>query len=289
MFKLRKYIGCFLLIFTFAFAGCGKKQEKKVVARIGSEKITLEDVASKIRSAPLSYQEYLSTEPGRRQFLDIFMRQKIMLVLAKKSNLHKRKDILTSVEEFKQDYKNKVRQFEEERLIEEYLKEMEKTELNVPDSEIEQYYKDNKKDFDRPVEIRLSHILLSSLPDAEEVVRKLKKGTDFETLAKEASLDPATSSRGGDLGTFKPAELLPEFSGAVKDMPVGKFSEKPVHTAYGYHVLRKTSQKILPAVSAENARNEIKRIIIKDRFDKWIEKQKELLKVRVYPEELEAK
>ncbi|MFN3966678.1 MAG: peptidylprolyl isomerase, partial [Endomicrobiia bacterium] len=198
----------FYLYVMLAFvASCGKDTKSKIVAKIGSEKITIEDLSQRMKNAPLSYQEYLSTQPGKEQFLDILVKQKIMIAMAKKNNIHKKKDFVNSMKELKNDYKNKIKQYEEELLIETYLKELENTELKITDVEIEKYYNEHKNDYQKPTEVRLSHILVGTEEEAKNVIKKLEKGDNFEELAKTISIDPVTNVRGGDLGTFGPGEL----------------------------------------------------------------------------------
>ncbi|OGS20650.1 MAG: hypothetical protein A3J83_08220 [Elusimicrobia bacterium RIFOXYA2_FULL_40_6] len=269
----------FGMVMGLVLSGCSKGQNA-VVAKVGSERVTVKDIGMRIKSVPFGYQEYLATEPGQKQFIDIIVRQKIILALAKKNKIDKRKDIAQAIKDFKQEYANKVKQYEEDMIVETYLKEIETT-LRVTDDEVNKYYGEHKKDFAQPVEIKLSHILLSSQADAEQVIKKIQSGSDFEEMAKQVSLDPATSNQGGDLGTFKPAEMLPEFAEVAKNLQVGAITDKPVATSYGFHILKKTSQKILPGISADKAKDEIKKILIKDKFDKWIEEQKKSLKVKV--------
>lgn len=270
----------FCIIFLLVF-GCAKKQKPEVIIQIGSEKITLEDIANRIRNAPLSYQEYLATEPGKKQFVDILVRQRIMVTLAKQKGMHKHKEIRAAIKEFKDDYKSKLKQFEEELLVEYYLKELENTELRVTDTEINNYYQKHIKDFTNPTEVQLSHILLSTEAEALEAIKRLQAGAEFEDLAKEISLDPATNLQGGNLGSFKSTELLKEFVDEVKKLKVGEITKKPVRTNYGYHILKKTGQKTLPRQKLDDAKLEIRRLLLKDKFDKWIEKQKQQLNVKV--------
>ncbi len=265
----------------FLLIGCGKSPKSKVIAKIGSEKITEDNIYQRIKNAPLSYQEYLSTRIGKEQFLDLLIKQKIIVVMAKKNNIHKRKDVINSIRELKEDYKNRIKQYEEELLIESYLKELEDTELKVSAAEIEKYYNEHKKDYERPTEVRLSHILVSTEEEAKDVIKRLEKGNDFEELAKNISLDPVTNVTGGDLGTFGPGELLPEFSDVVQKIKVGEFSHTPVKTTYGYHILKKTQQKNLPPLDIEENKKNIKRILLKNKFDAWIEKKKKELNVEV--------
>ncbi|MEW6040858.1 MAG: peptidylprolyl isomerase, partial [Elusimicrobiota bacterium] len=149
------------------------------------------------------------------------------------------------------------------------------------DDEVESYYKEHKKDFQRPTEVQLSHILIATPEDAENVVNKIKGGSSFEELAEKLSLDPTTAEKQGDLGKLKNSEILPEFLPTVKGLAVGEYSKKPVKTQFGYHILKKTSERILPSQTKEESEKEIRKMLLKEKFDKWIEEQKKKLKVKI--------
>ena len=70
-------------------------------------------------------------------------------------------------------------------------------------------------------EIRARHILVADEDTAKKVIAELKGGADFATLAKTYSTDPGAQS-GGDLGFFKKADMLPEFSDAAFALKPGE-------------------------------------------------------------------
>ncbi len=88
-------------------------------------------------------------------------------------------------------------------------------------------------------EIHARHILVDSEAKARDVIKQLQAGAKFEDLAKKYGdpKDPA-SAAGGDLGTFKKADMLPEFSDAAFKLKKGEFTQTPVHTRYGWHVIQ---------------------------------------------------
>ncbi len=91
------------------------------------------------------------------------------------------------------------------------------------------------------MEWRASHILVRDRQLANHLMKKIKAGADFKTLAREHSTCPS-KSKGGDLGWFGPGQMVREFEEAVKRMAVGRVSG-PVHTKFGYHIIKKTGQK----------------------------------------------
>jgi parvulin-like peptidyl-prolyl isomerase len=73
---------------------------------------------------------------------------------------------------------------------------------------------------------------------AEEVLGKAKAdGADFEALAREHSEGP-TGPRGGDLGTFRPGQMVPAFDQAAFALDVGEVSGV-VETPFGFHVIQR--------------------------------------------------
>jgi parvulin-like peptidyl-prolyl isomerase len=75
-----------------------------------------------------------------------------------------------------------------------------------------------------------------ALARASEAITKLNAGGAFADLAKEYS-DGPSAPKGGDLGSFPPNRMIPEFSAALLKAEVGKIVPEPVETAFGYHVI----------------------------------------------------
>ena len=121
--------------------------------------------------------------------------------------------------------------------------------LAVPLSraEVEKYYRDHIDDYSAPELARVRHILVSPADatpaadaaarrKAEDLLRRVRAGESFATLARENSDDSATREDGGDVGVFSPGQMLPEFDRAAFAMRVGDLVG-PVRTEAGYHIL----------------------------------------------------
>ena len=127
---------------------------------------------------------------------------------------------------------------------------------NLTDKEIQDYYDNNIYG-----DMAASHILISvdvaddakeeeitkaeekALKKAKDIIKQLNDGKKFATLAKKYSNDEATKNKGGDLGTFKYADMEEDFSKACKDLEVNEYTKEPVKTKYGYHIILKTKQE----------------------------------------------
>jgi peptidyl-prolyl cis-trans isomerase C len=83
----------------------------------------------------------------------------------------------------------------------------------------------------------VAHILVSTQDAAAALIAKLQAGADFATLAREQSAD-TTRTQGGDMGWIAPGKLPPPFTDAAQSLKPGEFTRHPVHTIYGWHVIK---------------------------------------------------
>jgi len=123
------------------------------------------------------------------------------------------------------------------------------------EAELRSEYQRNIDHYRSQPERRASHILVELAPDAkaeeeakarkriEELQRKLKQGTSFESLAKTDSDDPLTGKKGGDLGQIRPG-VLParDLEVALAKLKKGEVSD-PVRSQFGLHLLKLTEFK----------------------------------------------
>ncbi len=84
----------------------------------------------------------------------------------------------------------------------------------------------------------VSHILVKNKYEAEDILKKLKSGDSFESLAKRFSLC-SSSKNGGDLGLLKIGQADQDFEEACLKMQKGEVSTLPLRTKFGYHILKK--------------------------------------------------
>lgn len=145
--------------------------------------------------------------------------------------------------------------------------------------------KEMKKYYDEKIvgDISAKHILISTETDdsltdeekeakkeeakkkAEEIIAKLKKGEDFDKLAKKYSDDDQTKSKGGDLGYFNTGEMEEAFETAAYKLNVNEYTTTPVETSYGYHIIMKTGQKDKP--SYKKSKDSIKEKLVDEKKD----------------------
>ncbi len=85
------------------------------------------------------------------------------------------------------------------------------------------------------------HILVSTEEDCQTLKTKIEGGEDFAKIAAEHSSCPS-GQRGGDLGSFGPGQMVPEFDQVVFNGDLGEI-HGPVQTQFGYHLLEITSRE----------------------------------------------
>ena len=85
-------------------------------------------------------------------------------------------------------------------------------------------------------EYKARHILVDNEDAAKGIIARLKKGEKFEELAKQ-SKDVGSKDRGGDLGWAPPSNYVHPFAEAMIGLKKGKYTEIPVKTDFGYHVI----------------------------------------------------
>ena len=81
-----------------------------------------------------------------------------------------------------------------------------------------------------------------ALEKAKSIIKELKDGKDFATLAKENSKDSKSASNGGSLGKVNDGDLADEALDALRELKDGSYTTTPVKSSYGYHILYRTSQ-----------------------------------------------
>ncbi len=86
-------------------------------------------------------------------------------------------------------------------------------------------------------EYKARHILVAGEDEAKDIIAKLKSGGKFEELAK-ISMDPGSKDKGGELGWAVATTYVKPFGDALTKLEKGKATETPVHTQFGYHVIR---------------------------------------------------
>jgi peptidyl-prolyl cis-trans isomerase SurA len=157
--------------------------------------------------------------------------------------------------------------------------------IQVGEKETKEFYDANPKSFGAEEFFRARHIFFRTnrnakpgelrkvLATAMIALQQAKSGMDFSELAKKYSDDPQAAKDGGDLGTFKKGDMLPEIEETVINMNPGEISDL-VNTPAGFHIIKleeKSPGKLRPfaEVKAE-IEDQLFKKKSEERFNQWL-------------------
>jgi peptidyl-prolyl cis-trans isomerase C len=130
-------------------------------------------------------------------------------------------------------------------------------------------------------EYKAAHILVDAEDKAKEIIVELKKDSSkFAELAKAKSSD-GSAANGGDLGWFTPSMMVPPFAQAVAKMEKGKFSEEPVQTPFGWHVILLEDIRDATPPSLDELKPQIQQMLQSKMLNDYLEKLKSGAKIEV--------
>ncbi|OHB53253.1 MAG: hypothetical protein A2Y10_00695 [Planctomycetes bacterium GWF2_41_51] len=130
------------------------------------------------------------------------------------------------------------------------------------------FYDENIEQFKEPEKIHAKHILIkaedSNDPNqakaaakakAEDLLKKIKEGADFDELAKEHSACPS-GKNGGDLGEQPKGTFVPAFEKAAYALEPNQVSDV-VETEFGYHIIKLVKHSEAKTTTFEQAKEKI--------------------------------
>jgi peptidyl-prolyl cis-trans isomerase D len=120
--------------------------------------------------------------------------------------------------------------------------------VQISEDQLKAQYQQNIQQYQVPNRVHVEHILLFTKgktdaevaeikKKAEDVLKQVKKGGNFEELAKKFSEDPGTKAKGGDLGWIVEKQTVPAFEKAAFSLSKGQISDL-VQTEYGFHIIK---------------------------------------------------
>jgi peptidyl-prolyl cis-trans isomerase C len=232
----------------------------RVVATIGTDKMTAADFDAIVESLPPQYQAQVRG-PAKRQFIEQLVMIKVLSQQALKMKVDQLPAAKTQIEFAKE---NILAQMAGKAMVES---------AKVDDAAMHKYYDEHKSDYQT---VSAHHILIrfkgspvplkdgqkdlteeEALAKAKELIASLKAGGDFAAAAKAESADAGSAAQGGDLGApFKRGQMVKPFEDAAFTQPVGQIGD-PVKTQFGYHIIRvdkvesKSFDEVKPEIEAK--------------------------------------
>jgi peptidyl-prolyl cis-trans isomerase C len=228
-------IGTTIISLSLLLGSVAVAQDASVVGRVNGQDITADDLAI----AEQMYSQQLGQMPAdakRSLLVDALIDLRIVAEAARAANVPE------------QDaYKKQLAFFEDQTLRSLFLEQ--RVAEAVTDTAVRAAYDEQAAKIPPVIERRLRHILLASESDALDVIGALKGGKKFAELAQERSADEVSKVNGGDLGFVADGQVIPEIDAAAAKLQPGEFTQTPVASAFGFHVvfLEETRNRPPPA------------------------------------------
>jgi peptidyl-prolyl cis-trans isomerase C len=148
----------------------------------------------------------------------------------------------------------------------------------ITDAEVKAAY-DQQKAKVGGKEYRARHILVDNEADAKAIVADLKRGAKFEDLAKK-SKDTGSAANGGDLDWASPDSFVKPFSDAMVGLTKGQYTEAPIQTQFGWHVIRLDDVRDTQFPPLEQVAPQIREGLQQQRVQQYVEGLKKSAKIQ---------
>ncbi len=244
---------------------------------------TAKNIAATVNGAPISAslvdmmlkeRAHLGRDAGaeaRAEYIDRLATQLVITQEAVKKGLDKSPEVLNQLELMRQSV-----------LVDAFIKDYMKN-SPISDDMLKAEY-DKFKAEEAGTEYQARHILVKTEAEAKDIIARLKKNPKaFEALAREKSMDTGSKAKGGELGWFDPKRMIPEFGAAVAKLAKGGFTEEPVKSRFGYHVILLEDSRPKQLQPLEQIKAELTQKLQQDRLRKHFDELKAKAKIEITP------
>ena len=223
----------------------GGGDPSQVVAKVDDAVITVGEVQDRINKQSPFVRARYTTNEKKKEFLDSLIRFEVMANEAERRGYDKDPEVLRVM---KQQMISKFLQkdFESKLKVE-----------DVPDADVEKYYKEHPAEFNQKDEVRVSEVVVKDKAKADKAYAEAKtlpktpavvptqEQKQFKDIVNKYSDDEDAKQRGGDLGFFdKESTRYPKpiVEAAFKLAEVGDVAQ-PIKTDKGWVVIRLTQKR----------------------------------------------
>jgi len=283
------------LFLGLLFFSCTKKEEagapmtepapavspdNRVVATVNGDPITLAEFQERLARAGFKSGKEVETEV-KEELLNRLVERKMLLREAQRRRIKiGLADINKRIESFRAEQGQEVKEalasqgidFEkwkndvwEDLMIERLLARDVNKNINLSGAEVRKYYQNNPQQFERPEQVRVRQIVVSTETEAQQVLEQLQANPDFAAIAREKSTAPE-AEQGGDLGYFARGDMPAEFN-VVFSLPKGGVSGV-VKSPYGFHVFKLENSRPAGLLSFEEAAPAIREKLTHEKQDR---------------------
>ncbi|TPW26080.1 peptidylprolyl isomerase [Pararhizobium mangrovi] len=155
----------------------------------------------------------------------------------------------------------------------------------ITEQDIEKRYKKEIASQPAQQEVEARHILVKTKKEAEDIIKKLDNGADFAKLAKDNSTGPS-AEKGGELGYFTKGQMVPAFDKAAFSLKKGQYTEQPVETQFGWHVIKVEDKRDAKPPSLDQVSDQIRQVLLQERYAEVLQQARNDVKVNVENKQL---
>ena len=260
--KKKKLLIGLISLGVLATTGCGKvpklENGEEIIASLDGKNFTANDLYNELKNQGGSSVLFnmIDTFITSQEITDSKEAEKYATSLIKQYKLSYEKNgadfnaaLISNGYANEEEFKNVIAiDYKKSEIAKKYIKEA------ITEDELKDYYDNHISD-----ELSVKHILIApevsdgatdeektnaenaALEKAKNLIEQLNNGADFEKLAKENSDDDATKDNGGVINNVVKEGYVTEFWNAAYALENGKYTNEPVKTQYGYHIIYKVS------------------------------------------------
>jgi peptidyl-prolyl cis-trans isomerase C len=206
-------------------------------------------------------------EQTRAMVREELINREIIAQEAQKSGLAKNSEVQTQLDMARQEV-----------LVSAYIRDW-VAKHPLTDAEVQKEYERAKAQAGDK-EYKARHILVESEEQAKSLIAELKKGGKFDELASKNSKDPGSAQRGGDLDWNVPGTFDRQFSDALVKLEKGKYTEAPVHTRFGFHVIQLDDVRPVKFPALNEVRQRLSQQLTQQRIDELVKSLRAKAKVQ---------
>lgn len=207
-----------------------------------------------------------------------------------KGRFSSEQDFTNALERLRMTENDLKEEFIRRMMVQKMIDDVIASKVEITAEETKTFYDNNPNYFKAPERVRASHILVKLDPNAsesekaktrtkiEDILKRVQKGEDFASLAKESS-DCPSASKGGDLDYFQRGQMVAPFEEAAFSLKTGETSGI-VETQFGYHLIKVVDKKESGVIVYEE---------IKENIESHLRQQKVNEQYAIYIEELKSK
>jgi peptidyl-prolyl cis-trans isomerase C len=128
---------------------------------------------------------------------------------------------------------------------------------------------------------KVSHILLDTEGEAKGIIARLKLGEKFKDLAKE-SKDAGSKDKGGELDWNTANGFVKPFSDAMVKLNKGQYTDTPVQTQFGWHVIRLDDTRAAQYPEFEQVKGQLKQSLQQEDVQKMVKALRDKAKIEMH-------